>query len=481
MATWQETFKKINEFKYELPKSFLEGMRVPGIIYADEQMMDHIFSENAHIQVANVAYLPGIVRASLAMPDIHYGYGFPIGGVAAFDPENGGIISPGGVGFDINCGVRILRTDLKREKVLPKIKDMVYALANNVPCGVGRVGSIKLKLSDLEKIMKKGSTWAVENGYGWQEDVIHTEGKGCLEGADPECVSSRAKERGLPQQGTLGSGNHFVEVQYVQEIYDEAAARVMGIEKDTVTIMIHSGSRGLGHQVCTDYISIMLNASRKYGIALPDRQLCCAPVNSPEGNEYFAAMAGAANYAWTNRQMMMHWAREAFAQVVGGTPEKLGMDLIYDVAHNIAKMEMHNGKLLCVHRKGATRAFPAGHPEIPEDYKEIGQPVIVPGDMGRCSFLLVGTQKAMEESFGSVCHGAGRMMSRTKASHTFKADKLVADLAGKGIVVHGASKRGLSEEAPEAYKDVRNVVNVVEGAGLAKKVAKLKPLGVIKG
>lgn len=367
-----------------------------------------------------------------------------------------------------NCGVRMLRTNLKKDKITSKIKDIVYALASNIACGVGRKGPTALSKPDLEKILKKGSKWAVENGYGWQEDIEHTEEQGSMQGANPECISRRAKERGLPQQGTLGSGNHFVEVQYVQEIYDEQAAQAMGIEKDTVTIMIHSGSRGLGHQVCTDYVKVMTEAARKYKILLPDRQLCCAPVNSEEGQEYFAAMACAANYAWCNRQMMMHWAREAFARIAGSSPEKLGMDLIYDVTHNIVKMEKHGGKTLCIHRKGATRAFP-------------GQPVIVPGDMGRCSFLLLGSPKAMEETFGSVCHGAGRVMSRAQATKHFRADKLVQDLAGKGIVVHGASKRGLAEEAPEAYKDVRDVVNVVEGAGLAKKVAKLRPLGVIKG
>jgi len=485
MTNWKEIFQKIDDYRFKIPRTFKEGMRADVVIYADEQMMPHIVADNAHLQAVNVAFLPGIVGNSLAMPDIHLGYGFPIGGVAAFDPDLGGVISPGGVGYDINCGVRVLRTDLTIKEVKPKIRDIVSRLATNVPSGVGSEGPLSLSAKDLDNLLINGSKWAVSHGYGEQNDIEHTEENGSMQGADPAYVSRHAKERGTSQQGTLGSGNHFLEVQMVEEIYDEKAAAVFGLFKDQITIMVHSGSRGLGHQVCTDYIKVMNEAVRKYNIVLPDRQLCCAPINSPEGKNYFAAMAAAANFAWANRQMLMHWTVESFAQVIGGSRSALGISLIYDVAHNIAKMEKHkvNGKekLLCVHRKGATRAFPAGHPVIPEDYREIGQPVLIPGDMGRYSYILVGTEKAMEETWGSVCHGAGRMMSRAAASRTLSVSQLLADLEKKGIIVMAASKKGLIEEAPEAYKDVREVVDVVHNSGLAKKVARMRPLGVVKG
>jgi tRNA-splicing ligase RtcB len=482
---WQDILQKIDNYRYKIPRTFKEGMRTDAIIYADEEMLSHIVADNAHLQVANVAFLPGIVGNSLAMPDIHLGYGFPIGGVAAFDPEAGGVISPGGVGYDINCGVRVLRTDLTFKEVHPKIRDIVNRLATNVPSGVGSEGPLSLSSKDLDNLLINGSQWAVSHGYGEQNDVEHTEERGAMEGADPAMVSRHAKERGTSQQGTLGSGNHFLEVQVVEAIYDEKVAAVFGLFKDQITIMVHSGSRGLGHQVCTDYIRVMNEAVHKYKIFLPDRQLCCAPINSPEGCDYFAAMAAAANYAWANRQMLMHWTRESFSEVMGASPSKLGISLIYDVAHNIAKMEKHkvNGKekLLCVHRKGATRAFPAGHPDVPRDYREVGQPVLIPGDMGRYSYILVGTEKAMAETWGSVCHGAGRLMSRAAASRTVSASQLLAELEKKGIIVMAASKKGLVEEAPEAYKDVREVVDVVHNAGLARKVARMKPLGVVKG
>jgi tRNA-splicing ligase RtcB len=485
MANWQSVFQKIDEWRFLLPKSFKEGMRTDGLIYADEQMIEHIFKDNAHIQVANVACLPGIVGNSLAMPDIHLGYGFAIGGVAAFDPENGGIISPGGVGYDINCGCRVLRTDLTYDEIKDKIERIADRLASEVPSGVGSEGPISLDPKQLDQVLTTGSKWAVKNGYGEEDDVIHTEANGALEGADPSKVSSHAKERGVNQLGTLGSGNHFLEVQRVEEIYDEKVANAFGIFKDQITIMIHSGSRGLGHQVCTDYIKVMMGALQKYNIQVPDRQLCCAPVNSQEGLDYFGAMAAAANYAWCNRQLLMHWTRDSFAKVLGSGPGKLGIKLIYDVAHNIAKKETHkvNGKekLLCIHRKGATRAFPAGNPEIPEDYKEVGQPVLIPGDMGRYSYVLVGTQRAMEETWGSVCHGAGRLLSRAAATRKISVQGLLNELHEKGVTVRTASKKGLVEEAPEAYKDVREVVNIVDQAGLARKVAKMKPLAVIKG
>ncbi len=407
------------------------------------------------------------------MPDIHFGYGFAIGGVAAFDPEEGGIISPGGVGYDINCGVRVLRTDLHSDEVIPKIRDIVDELARAVPSGVGSRGPISLSKSDMNKVLTKGPKWAVQNGYGEENDLLHTEEKGAMEGADPEQVSQHAKDRGSDQLGTLGSGNHFLEVQVVDEIFDEKTANAFGLWKDQITIMVHSGSRGLGHQVCTDYINVMRGAVAKYKISLPDRQLCCAPINSPEGERYFSAMAAAANYAWCNRQLLMHWTRESFAKIMGASPGKLGISLIYDICHNIAKKEKHkvNGreKLLCVHRKGATRVFP------------VGQPVLIPGDMGRYSYIMVGTEKAMQETWGSVCHGAGRMMSRSAATRKYSVNQLLADLEKKGIIVRSASKKGLVEEAPGAYKDVREVVDVVHNSGLAKKVARMRPLGVVKG
>ena len=472
MANWREVFQKIDDYRWKIPRTFKEGMRTDGVIYAAEDMLQLIYEENAHLQVANVACLPGIVGNSLAMPDIHLGYGFAIGGVAAFDPEAGGIISPGGVGYDINCGVRVLRTNLRKDEVMPKIREIADELAREVPSGVGSEGPLSLSSSDLDKLMVKGAQWAVEHGYGTEDDILHTEEHGAMPGADPSAVSKHAKERGTSQQGTLGSGNHFLEVQFVEEIFDETAANAFGLAKDQITIMVHSGSRGFGHQVCTDYISVMNQAARKYNIPLPDRQLCCAPVNSEEGKRYFGAMVSAANYAWANRQMLMHWTRESFAKVMGASPASLGISLIYDVAHNIAKMEKHkvNGreKLLCVHRKGATRAFP-------------DQPVLVPGDMGRYSYILVGTEKAMEETWGSVCHGAGRKMSRSAATRKFSVNQLLSELESRGVVVRTASKKGLVEEAPEAYKDVREVVDVVHNSGLARKVARMRPLCVVKG
>lgn len=460
--------EKIDEYRFKIPQSFKPGMRTDAILYADDEMIPHIIADGAHIQAANVACLPGIVGNSLAMPDIHLGYGFPIGGVAAFDPDNGGIISPGGVGYDINCGVRCLRTDLTLKEVGPKLESIVARLASNVPSGVGSEGPLSLSSKDLDKLLTDGAKWAVSHGYGTQEDIEHTEESGALAGADPDLVSSHAKERGTSQQGTLGSGNHFLEVQVIDEVFDEKTATEWGLFKGQITIMVHSGSRGLGHQVCTDYIKVMQSASHKYGISLPDRQLCCAPINSPEGKNYYAAMAAAANFAWANRQMLMHWTRESFSEAMGSSPKALGISLIYDVAHNIAKMEKHKGKLLCVHRKGATRSYP-------------GQPVLIPGDMGRYSYLLVGTEKAMDETWGSACHGAGRALSRTAAAHKFSANELLAELKKKGIIVMAASRKGLVEEAPEAYKDVKEVVGVVDGAGLAKKVVKMRPLGVVKG
>lgn len=466
-------FQKIDDYRWKIPKSFKEGMLTDVIIYTDEKMLQDVIADKAYLQCVNVACLPGIVGSSLGMPDIHLGYGFPIGGVAAFDPKNGGIVSPGGVGYDINCGVRVLRTNLVYKDISSKIKDLTNALAREVPAGVGSAGSISLSEKDLDKLLVEGAKWCVKNGYGDQDDIEHTEEGGALAGADPSMVSGHAKKRGMSQQGSLGSGNHFLEIQEVQEIFDNDSANKFGLFKGQITIMIHSGSRGLGHQVCTDYIGLMKKAALKYGINVPDRQLACAPINSPEGKDYFSAMAAAANFAWANRQMLMYRTKEAFSKVLGASPGALGMQLVYDVTHNIAKFEEHRVKgqgsrRLCVHRKGATRAFP-------------NQPVLIPGDMGRYSYVMVGTQKAVDETFGSVCHGAGRRMSRHSALKNIKATELLKELESKGIVVAAASKRGLVEEAPQAYKDVADVVKVVNNSGLAKTVTKMRPLGVIKG
>lgn len=476
--------KKIDDYRWEIPVSYKEGMRVPGLIYADDKLLKMIETDQSIEQVANGAFLPGIVKASIAMPDMHFGYGLAIGGVVATDIKEG-VVSPGGTGYDINCGVRLVRSNLYLKDVKSKIKELVNALYAEIPSGVGSKGRITLSPQEGREILVKGAKWAVERGYGTKEDLEHTEEHGCIEGADPDKVSSRAYERGKRQEGTLGSGNHFLEIQYVDEIYDEKAADIMGLEKDTITVMIHSGSRGFGHQVCTDYLEVMETAVDKYGIKLPDRQLACAPINSSEGQDYLSAMRAAANYAWANRQFLMVWTREVFIKTFLMSPKNLGMNLIYDVAHNIVKIEDHivDGKerRVAVHRKGATRAFPEGHKEVPDAYKEIGQPVIIPGDMGRASYILVGTQRAMDETFGSTCHGAGRCLSRHAAIKATKGRAIHRELEDKGIYCRAAGRETLREEFPEAYKDVTEVVNVVHNAGISKKVAKLKPLGVIKG
>ncbi|MGB2781595.1 MAG: RtcB family protein, partial [Phycisphaerae bacterium] len=406
---YQGPLEPAGECRWRIPKSYKPGMRVDGIIYADERLIQDIRKDNAAEQVANVACLPGIQRASLAMPDIHWGYGFPIGGVAATDPEEGGVVSPGGVGYDINCGVRLLRSDLARGEVEPKVKQLVDQIFRDVPCGVGIGGAVKFSAHDMRRVMTEGAGFIVERGYGWPEDLDHTEAGGAVDGADPDAVSKRAVDRGNDQVGTLGAGNHFLEVQVVDEIFDAKAAEAFGVAKGAIALLIHSGSRGFGHQVCDDYLKIMRGAAAKYGFDLPDPQLCCAPVKSDEGRRYLGAMRAAANYAWANRQLLMHLVREAVAKVFASTARDLGLRLVYDVAHNIAKLESYDvggkRKTLCVHRKGATRAFPAGHPEVPSDYRAVGQPVLIPGDMGRYSFLLVGEPAAMDETFGSVCHG----------------------------------------------------------------------------
>jgi tRNA-splicing ligase RtcB len=477
--------QKITDYLWELPVTYKPGMRVPGRIYASEKMLEHIVADQCLEQVANVAFLPGIQKYSLAMPDIHWGYGFPIGGVAATDPREGGVISPGGVGYDINCGVRLMRTNLKHEEVAPRIKELVAQLFRDIPCGLGRGSDLKLSFDDERHCVHKGAHWAVEHGFGKPEDLDFIEERGRLADAEPSNITNRALERGKGQLGSLGSGNHFLEVQIVDEIYDETAAEVMGLFKGQITVMIHCGSRGFGYQVCDDYLKVLRNAPQKYGIELPDRQLVSAPVNSPEGEEYLSSMRCAANYAFANRQVLMAKTERAFLHALKISPRELGMQLVYDVPHNIAKLERHrvNGteKLLCVHRKGATRAFPPGHPLLPERYKPIGQPVLVPGDMGRYSFVLVGTQGAMEQTWGTVCHGAGRMMSRARAKKEHSFQDLQRAMDERGVVMMAQGRGTALEEAPWAYKDVENVVDVCHNAGLAKKVARLRPIGVVKG
>ena len=483
--SWKNVLNKVNDYCWEIPTSYKEGMRVPGRIFTSEAMLEHILQEQVFQQVANVAFLPGIVSYSLAMPDVHWGYGFPIGGVAATRVRDG-VVSPGGVGFDINCGVRLLRTNLTAEEVEPHIEKLTDALYNNVPSGLGSRGRLRVNENELDDVMVRGSIWAAENGYGDAEDVEVTEDSGCIRGADPHKVSAKARQRGIPQLGTLGSGNHFLEVERVAEIFDHEAARAMGIEEvGQVLVLIHCGSRGLGHQVCTDYVASLGKVVQKYGISLPDRQLVCAPVQSPEGQSYLAAMACAANYAWANRQCILHWVRESLVTVFGKSRREMGLEQVYDVAHNIAKIETHNvdGKnlALCVHRKGATRAFPAGHPDTPEAYREVGQPVLIPGDMGRGSYIALGTEAAMQMTFGSTCHGAGRMQSRAAAKRSQRGTDVIRALADKGITVRAGSMGGLAEEASEAYKDVNEVVDITYQAGISRRIVRAVPMGVVKG
>ncbi len=482
--SWKGPLNKIDDYRWEIPQDYASGMRVPGLIYASSKLLEMIRRDQAPEQVANVAFLPGIVNHSLAMPDIHWGYGFPIGGVAATTLDDG-VISPGGVGFDINCGVRLVRTDLTLKEVKTRIESLVSELFRMIPSGVGSKGRIKISYNELRKLLERGAEWAVERGYGWEEDILLTEEEGCMKDANPNLISQHALERGKPQLGTLGSGNHFLEIQLIEKIYDASIAGELGLEEGNVSIMIHTGSRGFGHQVCTDHLSSMQKAVHKYGIHLPDRQLACAPVQSMEGRNYYAAMSCAANYAWVNRQCIMHWTREAFAKVFHTSARELGMRLVYDVAHNMAKIEEHmvDGKKtkLCVHRKGATRSFSPFHPEIPKKYQGIGQPVLIPGDMGRCSYCLAGTDKAMKETFGSTCHGAGRMMSRTSARKQARGRNIQKELYEKGIIVKAENRGVLAEEMSDAYKDVNEVVEVMHQTGISKKVARMKPLGVIKG
>lgn len=480
----EQYLKKLSNYVWELPKGYKPCMRVPGRIYINRSLLQGV-EKGALDQCANVACLPGIIKYSIAMPDIHFGYGFPIGGVAAFDAEEG-VISPGGVGFDINCGVRLLRTNLTYDEVKPKLRELVDDIFVNIPSGVGRKGKLRLSKNQLDDVLINGARWAVEQGYGWEKDIEHIEEQGSMPYADPSKVSEVAKSRGAPQLGTLGSGNHFLEIQRVEKIFDSEIAKAYGIEKEgQITVMIHTGSRGFGHQVCSDNLIKMEKAAKRYGIALPDRQLACAPANSPEAQNYFKAMCCAVNYAFANRQMIAHWTRECFERVFKQDAENLGIFTVYEVAHNIAKLEEHvvDGKKIkvYVHRKGATRAFGPGHEDIPSDYRNYGQPVLIPGDMGTESYVLAGTAKAMEETFGSTCHGAGRKLSRQAAKRRFRGEKIMREMLNRGIYVRAASKPVLAEEASQAYKDVSEVVESAHGAGISKLVAKLVPIGVAKG
>ncbi|HUV29988.1 MAG TPA: RtcB family protein [Acidobacteriota bacterium] len=490
---WQGKLHKVGECRYEIPMDYQSesmkqhglSMRVPGLIYADGTMVESITADNSPDQVAHVATLPGIVKNSFAMPDIHHGYGFAIGGVAAFDADEG-VISPGGVGYDINCGVRLIRTSLHAEDIKSRLTKLIDTFYTNIPSGVGVGGRVKLTIDQIDGVLINGARWAVSQGYGWEEDLERIEENGCIEGADPSVVSHSAKKRGAPQLGSLGAGNHFLEIQQVDQIYDPVAAAAFGIlEVGQVTIMVHTGSRGCGHQICTDYLDLMRHANQKYNIPLVDRELSCAPASSPEAQRYFTAMKCGANFAWANRQMITHWVRESFERVMQKSARSLELRMVYDIAHNIAKLEEHEvgGRMrrLYVHRKGATRAFGPGNLVLPGDYREVGQPVLIPGDMGTASYLLVGTETAMKETFGSSCHGAGRLMSRRQSMKQFPVSEVLEKMRRKGIYLKAASRRGISEEAPGVYKNIDNVVDVSHRSGIARRVARFRPLGVVKG
>ena len=477
--------ERVNDYCWRIPRSYRSDMRVDGLIYASDDLIQQVRSDQAPDQVANVATLQGIQVASLAMPDINWGYGFTIGGVCATDPNEGGVISPGGVGYDINCGVRLLRSNLFYQDVKPHLERLVDSLFKSVPAGTGRKGKYHFSEPELRQLMAEGVPFLKGRELATDDDIEFTEARGCLAGAEPDNVSDRAIERGRSQCGTLGSGNHFLEVQVVEAIVDEESAEAMGLAKDMVCVMIHSGSRGLGYQVCDDALRLLRGVPEQYGIELPDRQLACAPIDSPEGSHYVGAMRAAANYAWCNRQLLMWQARQVFEEVFSESWQSLNMGLVYDVAHNIAKFEEHRidsvDKKVWVHRKGATRAFPPGHSEIPERYQKIGQPVLIPGDMGRASWVLTGQPGSMEQTFGTTCHGAGRLMSRTRAVKEAKGRRIDRELAARGVIAKAQSWRGLAEEQPDAYKDVNLVVDVVDRAGISKKVARMRPIGVVKG
>ena len=476
--------RKIGENHYQIDADSNLGMKVPVRIYANEALLQKMLSDRTIMQARNVASIPGIVSHSVVLPDGHEGYGFPVGGVAAMDAEEG-MISPGGVGYDINCGVRLLRSNLNEQTVRSKLKDLVNDLFSSIPSGVGSKGAVRLTNSELDEVLVNGVNWAIEHGYGSPNDSDVCEESGKIPNADPNKVSDKARKRGAPQLGSLGSGNHFLEIQKVAEIHDEEAANRMGIKEGTITVLIHCGSRGFGHQVCSDYLRVAEQAMEKYNINLPDRELACVPNNSEEGESYRKAMFTALNFAWSNRQMITHWTRKSFERVFSQTESDLDMKLVYDVAHNIAKVEKHNvngeERKLVVHRKGATRAFPSNRNEIPSKYRDLGQPVLVPGSMGTSSWILLGKSNSMDLSFGSTAHGAGRTMSRSKARRNFTEDSVKKSLNDKGIFIKALTRDGVVEETPQAYKDVDSVVNVSHNLGIATKVAKLVPIGVIKG
>lgn len=483
MAT-REDLQQVRPYVYEIPTSFRADMRVPARVYADDYILENISGDRSLDQLVNTATLPGIVGRALAMPDMHQGYGFPIGGVAATELPDG-LISPGGVGYDINCGVRLLATAIDAEELRPHVHDLLVAIDGRVGTGVGASGVLRLSEAQLRDVLEEGAEWTVRQGYGTRHDVEHTEEGGRLAGADAGAVSARALQRGLTQLGTLGAGNHFLEIDEVAEVYDEEAAEAFGLVRGRACVWIHCGSRGLGHQVCTDAVREMQQAMKRYRLELPDRELAGAPFESPEARKYFAAMNAAANYAWANRQAIAHLVRQGFEQALAGKVANRELRMVYDVCHNIAKVETHtvDGKSarVCVHRKGATRAFGPGLPEVPADYRSVGQPVLIPGDMGSGSYVLVGTEQAMDESFGSTCHGAGRLLSRTQARRQVRADELREALAREGILIQAGSRKGLVEEAPEAYKNLDHVVGVVHEVGIARRVARTRPMGVIKG
>jgi tRNA-splicing ligase RtcB len=478
--------EQIDDYSWRIPKKYKSGMRVPGMVFADKDLLEKMRTDRTLLQCANVAHLPGIYKYAITLPDGHEGYGFPIGGVAATDYDEG-VISPGGVGYDINCGVRLLTTSFSEQDIRPKLAELTNTIFNNVPCGLGsHRKDFRVTIHELERLLTEGVQWAVDRGLGWPEDPKHHEEQGCMENANPDKVSARAKNRGLTQVGTLGSGNHFLEIQKVDKVFEAKTAKVFGIEREgQVTAMIHCGSRGFGHQVCSDYLRVMEGSVRRYNIDLPDRELACAPGNSKEAEDYYQAMACAVNYAFVNRQTIMHWVRQSFQQVFKKDPEKLGLNLVYDVAHNIAKIETHKvdgrQRKVWVHRKGATRAFPPGRQEVPGDYRAAGQPVLIPGSMGTSSWLLVGAEKAMQLTFGSTAHGAGRMMSRTAAKRRFWGGDIKKALETRGIYVRAASPVILAEEADPVYKDVDRVAEVSDRLGIATKVARLVPLAVVKG
>ena len=476
--------EKISNYEWRIPKSYKQCMRTDSIVFADEFLLEKMSEDLTLEQAANVACLPGIAGYAYVMPDGHQGYGFPIGGVAGFDVEEG-VISPGGIGYDINCGVRVLRTNLDEEDVRGRLKELVDSLFRNIPSGVGSTGKIRVSVKELDEVLDRGVEWAIEKDFGWKEDMEYIEEHGSWREADSSKVSNVAKQRGHEQLGTLGAGNHFLEIQVVDQIYNPDIAKVLGFDHvGQVAVMIHTGSRGLGHQVASDYLIVMERAMRKYGISVPDRELAAVPIKSREGDDYFHAMAAAANFAWTNRQLITHWTRESFKEVFKKDPEELGLEIVYDVAHNIAKIEEHvieNKRYkVIVHRKGATRAFPPGHPALPAKYRDIGQPVLIPGSMGTASYILVGVPKGYRTWY-SAPHGAGRWLSRGEAIRSYSPDKVISELAKKGIAVKAATRRVVSEEAPEAYKDVDRVVLVAQKVGIANPVIRLRPIGVVKG